>query len=118
VDEKQTEPSIFLGTLAGYGVATALGVVFIVFLVLRAGKFEATGGFDVLIGAGAMGAISGYHITVRRRRARGIRGPLDEWSKFVVSRTAVWTGAVVLLGSFVVSLLILLVYNALSNKGA
>jgi len=94
VDEKQTEPSIFLGTLAGYGVATALGVVFIVFLVLRAGKFEATGGL------------------------RGIAGPLDEWSKFVVSRTAVWTGAVVLLGSFVVSLLILLVYNALSNKGA
>jgi len=102
----------------GYGIAAAIGVLVVVLLILATGRFEAAAGLKVLAGAGAIGAILGHQVTLRRRRARGIRGPLDDWKRFLTSWTGFAIGMIVIFGSFVLAILILVVRNALSGTGA
>jgi hypothetical protein len=89
----------------------------VVALVLRAGRFDAAAGLKILTSAGAFGAILGYHLAVRRRRARGVRGPLDRWPRFIASPMAFGIGMIVIFGSFVISIVLLLAYNALTKGG-
>jgi hypothetical protein len=56
-------------------------------------------------------------ITVRRGKARGTRSPYDEWSKFITSGMALGIAMIVVAGSFLLSVLILLAYNAIAGKG-
>jgi len=109
----EREPSIFRGALAGYAIASAIGVAVIVCLIASAGKYEAAGGLDLLMGVGAAGVIAGYQVAVRRRKARGIRGPLDEWAKFITSKVAIGIAGIVIAGSFLIAVVVLLAYKAM-----
>lgn len=116
-DGAHPKSPIFLGSLAGYAIASAVGVIVIIWLIVGAGKFEAAAGLQVLVSAGALGAYAGYVITVRRGKARGTRSPYDEWSKFITSRMALGIALIVITGSFLLSVLILFAYNAVAGKG-
>jgi hypothetical protein len=117
MDQQPTGPSILLGTLAGYAVSAVVGVAITVALSLHAGAASATGGLKVLAGLGALGAYFGYHITVRRRRSRGVTGPLDEWAKFVGSATFAVIAVVVIAGSCGLAVLIKIVLDPVLEGG-
>ncbi|MCK6462000.1 MAG: hypothetical protein L6Q95_19125 [Planctomycetes bacterium] len=117
MDEKKAEPSVFRGALAGYGILTAVGVVVAIVLAAGAGQYKAEPSFTVLVCSGALGAILGYSLTVRRRRAMGLEGPQDKWAAFVTSPPGVRMLLIVLGGSFLLTLLILVAYRGLTGKG-
>src|SRR5262249_31909561 len=107
-------PSIFLGALAGYAIASALGALLTVVLSARAGRASAAAGLEILASLGALGAYLGYCVAVRRRRARGVSGPLRAWPKFLGSGTFALLALVVLAGSFGLAVLIKVVFDALA----
>jgi hypothetical protein len=106
-------PSILLGALAGYAAALVLGIVATVLLSLHAGQASASAGLKLLASAGALGAYLGYWITVQRRKARGVHGPLDDWPTFATSGTFLLIALIVLAGALAFALLIKLVLDAL-----
>jgi hypothetical protein len=114
-DPDGTHPkrSILLGSLAGYAIASALGVVVVIGLVIIAGRFEAGGAFRVLAAAGGVGAAMGYTIGARRGEARGAR-TLTPGSKFIL---ALGIMMAVIAGSGVITVLILFAYDAIAGKG-
>jgi hypothetical protein len=117
--EPGTHPkrSVFLGSLAGYAIASAMGVIVVIALVIGAGKFKAASSQQVLVSVGALGAYAGYVITVRRGKAQGARSPYHDWSKFITSGMAFGIGMIVIAGSSLLTLLIWLAHNAISGKG-
>lgn len=114
VENNRNEPSIFLGCLIGYAIATAIGTLIVIWLSIHSGRATAEGGLKLLTGAGALGAYEGYAITVKRRRARGIKGPHDEWSKFFSSWIFLVLAMIVVAGSFGIAVLIKVVYDTLA----
>jgi hypothetical protein len=117
MEEPKREPSIFLGTLLGYGVATVITAIVIVVLSAQAGQVSATGSYQALGGAALVGATVGYSITVRRRKALGIASPLDEWRNFVSSPAFFLIAALAIIGSFALAFLIKAVVGALAEGG-
>jgi hypothetical protein len=115
VRNRKSEPSIFLGVLAGYAVASAIGALIVIWLSIDLGRATAEGGLKVLTPIGALGAFLGYQITVKRRKARGINGPYDEWSKFFGSWLSIAIGMIVIAGAFGIAVLIKLAYDALAG---
>jgi hypothetical protein len=117
MDQRTKEPSIFLGALAGYALASMLGVVATVVLSINSGRASATGGLKLLTPVGALGAYLGYVLAVKRRKALGISGPHDEWSKFFGSGTFFVVALIVIAGSFGLAVLIKVVFDALVGHG-
>jgi hypothetical protein len=108
------EPSIFRGTLVGAAIAMGIGVLATVGLILGAGRYEAAGGLKLFASAGGLGAIVGYHLTVKRRKTLGFRGP--EWSKIIGSGMSFAIAMIVIAGAFLVAMLVLFAYKALAGK--
>jgi len=107
------EPSIFRGTLVGAAIAMGIGVLATVGLILLSGRYAAAGGLKLLASAGGLGAIVSYHLTVKRRKAMGFRGPLDEWSKFIGSGMSFAIAMIVVAGAFLVAMLVLFAHRAM-----
>src|SRR6266566_1926341 len=100
------KPSLFLGSLAGYAIATAVGVLATILLSIHAGRASAVGGLKLLTSAGILGILLGYEIAVWRRKRRGIAGPYDEMSRFIGSWMAGVLVVILLAGSFGLALAI------------
>ena len=115
-DDRDKEPSIFWGAVIGYAIAAVLGTALLFYLAINAGRASAGGGYKVLVGFGVIGAWLGYELTVRRRKALGVTGAHDEWSKFVGSWASAGVGMIIIVVSGVLALLVKLIYTAASGS--
>ena len=116
MDNEEGEPSIFRGALAGYAIASAIGSMIVIWLSIDSGQATVAGGTKLLMWVGVLGALLGYEITVKRRQARGISSPYDEWSKFLGSWMCSLIGMIVIAGSFGIAFSIAIVYDAIAGK--
>lgn len=99
------KPSLLLGGLIGYIVAMVPGAIACWLLAVRAEDFRNQSAFTLLVCFGAPGALEGYAIVAQRRKRMGVNEPSDEWQAFVRTWAFKLLAAVVLAGSFAISLL-------------
>ena len=100
----RNKPSLFRGGLVGYLLAALIGAVVCWGIAVHVGDFSNQKSFTILVCFGAAGALEGYHLTARRRKRMGVAEPSDEWHQFVSSWAFKGLAALVLAGSFAVSL--------------
>lgn len=116
MEEKQSEPSIFLGCVAGGAIGALIGTIIVVGLTMNSGHPSAQGGLQMLFVTEGCGAYFGYLVTVRRRHRRNIRGPYDEWSKFFGSGLCLLIGLMVISSSFAIATGITIAYSAITAR--
>jgi hypothetical protein len=98
------KPSVFMSSLIGYLIATILGIAAVVVMSIRAGDFNEQAAFQILTCTGAIGAMIGFEIAARRRKALGGGGMAEEWKRFWGTLPFYGLGAIVLGGSAVITL--------------
>ena len=59
MDKRNNEPSIVLGTLAGYAVAAVVGISISISLSIYTGRASAEADMKILLGLGSIGAYLG-----------------------------------------------------------
>jgi hypothetical protein len=101
-----------LAGLVGYLAATAIGVILSLFLARGARGYDNIAAFQLMVCLGALGAYLGYLLAVKRRKALGVSEPSDEWRQFFGSALCNLLGLIVLAGSFGISTLVALIYDA------
>lgn len=99
------KPSVFMHSLVGYLIATALGIPAVVLMSINAGDFDEQVAFQILVCAGAIGAMIGFEIAARRLKAFGGGGMAAEWNRFWGSLPLYGLAAIILGGSAAVTLL-------------
>jgi hypothetical protein len=99
------KPSVFRYSLFGYLIATALGIPAVVVLSLRAGDYHEQGAFELLVCAGAFGAIIGFEIAAKRLKAFGSAGMAEEWKRFWGSLPCYGLAAIIIGGSILITFL-------------
>jgi hypothetical protein len=99
------QPSVFLYSLVGYLIATGFGIPAVVVLSVRAGDFKEEAAFQMWACVGALGAMIGFEIAARRRKAFGGGGMAEEWKRFWGSLPCYGLVAIILAGSLLMTLL-------------
>jgi hypothetical protein len=117
MENKTGGPSIFRGMLIGYTIVSTVAAAYLTWKAIDIGQASAEKGFQFLSPAGALGAMLGYDITVRRRKSRGFSGPHDDWSRFFGSWLFCAMAAIVIAGSFVLAVLIMIAFGPLATPG-
>ena len=110
------KPSLVGGAIAGYLITSAVGGIVCWVLAARTGDFSNRTALMILVGFATAGAFEGYRFAARQRKKLNVNEPSDEWPLFFGSLTLNCLAALVLVGSFTISviesLLFDLVYGA------
>lgn len=104
-------PSLFIGGIVGYLVASFVGAIVCWIVCAQAGDFDNQRAFAFLVCFGAPGAFAVYERSVRRRKKLAVNEPTDEWQQFFGSWTFNFLAGIVLAGSFAVSLVESLIFD-------
>ena len=86
-------------------VATALGISAVVVMSIKAGDYHEQAAFQILVCTGAIGALIGFEIASRRRKAFGGGGMAAEWKRFWGSLPFYGLVGIVLGGAAAITLL-------------
>jgi hypothetical protein len=116
-DGKPTKkPSLAVGAVIGYFITSAIGAIVCWVIAARSGDFSNRQALMVLVGFTTAGAFEGYRFAARKKKKLGLNEPGDEWPLFFGSLTFNCLAALVIVGSFTISviesLLFDLVYGA------
>jgi hypothetical protein len=105
------KPSLFRGSLVGY-LATALFCTIVYwFIAARSGNFDNQRAGTILVSFGAAGALAGYEFMAWRLRQLGVSEPSDGWRQFSGSWTFYALAAIVIVGSFAISVVESLLFD-------
>ncbi len=115
MDERPSQrkaPSIFLGGVIGYAVATLAAALVSLWVAVGPRGYDNTVAFQLLFFGGAFGAFLGCDVTARVRKRRVPNAPTDEFQQFLRSNAAFLLAMLILAGAFGFSTLIALIYDA------
>jgi hypothetical protein len=102
-EQPNRKPSVFVYSLVGYLIASVLGVLAVAVLSTSAGEYHERAAFQVLVCTGAMGAMLGFSVAAQRLKAFGGGGWTDEWRRFWGTWPFYGLAAIVLAGSFAIT---------------